>query len=297
MTIGLIIQIVLNGLTMGMIYVLVVLGLDLILRSSRILNFAHGQFYMLGAYGYFFSVSILHLHWILSIFISLAVAGLMGFLSYLGIFNFVQKRFLRGGSFSFRLLTSAMASVGLMMILQQGTLSVIGTSEYALPSVFPQMIHFAGATLPVERVVIIIAAWLLCGGLYLLMFKTRIGMGMRAVAFDPETSSLQGVNTFQIYLVSFIVGCALSGVAGGIIAPVFSVTPAMGTHIIFIAFMVMVVGGMGSYKGAIVGGLLLGLMFSFGFQFFGGVAYVYVFVAVLLVIIFRPEGMLGEALD
>ena len=95
---------------------------------------------------------------------------------------------------------------------------------------------------------------------------------MRAVSFDSEMCSLLGVNTFWVYLSSFSIGCALSGIAGAIIAPIFSVNPDMGHGIIATALMVMMVGGVGSYRGAVVGGIVVGLVLSFGYQFFGGIS-------------------------
>jgi branched-subunit amino acid ABC-type transport system permease component len=120
---------------------------------------------------------------------------------------------------------------------------------------------------------------------------------MRAVAFDSEAASLQGVNPFRAYLGSFVVGCGLAGVAGGTVAASFSVTPSMGHNIICMAFLVMVVGGIGSYKGAVLGGILVGQVLSFGYQFLGSISNVVLFVLVLITLSFRPGGILGEASD
>lgn len=297
MTLGLLIQLVANGLALGMLYLLIVLGVDLILRGTKILNFAQGQFYMLGAYTFFLFYGLLRLNWILAFFCAAFAIMLLGFISYISIFNIVQRRFIPGMPFLYRLLISAMASIGLMMILQQGTLLVFGTAERGMRSIFPQMISIADIRIPLERIVIILLVLLTCLGLYLLMYKTRLGRAMRAVAFDAEVSSLLGVNPSVIYLTSFMLGCGLAGIAGATVAPVFSVTPTMGTHIILTSFMVMVVGGIGSYKGAILGGIIVGLASSFGYQFLGGFAQSLIFVLVIVLIVFRPGGLLGEVLD
>jgi len=297
MTIELFVQLVLNGLGLGMLYVLIVLGVEVILRGTKILNFAHGQIYMLGAYSFFVFYWVFRIHFFIALIFSAISIALLGVISYLALFNTVQRRFIVGAPMSYRLLISAMASVGLMMILDQGTLLVFGTSERGIPSIFPQMIRVGNIIFPLERLVIIILSLLICGGLYLLMFKTKLGKAMRAVSFDAEVCALQGINTFQIYLISFGVGCALAGLAGAIVAPVFSVTPDMGHAIIFTAFLVMIVGGFGSYKGAILGGVLGGLVLSFGFQFFGGAAEAFLFIFVIIILIFKPGGLLGEAHD
>lgn len=290
-------QLVVNGLSAGMLYLLVVFGIDLILRSTKILNFAHGQFYMIGAYMCFLTYGVLHMNYFLSLVIACLAVATLGALSYLGIFNFVQKRFAGVGSVSFRLLVSATSSVGLMMILQQGIILLFGTTTHGLPSAFPQTITWDGVQLRAERLVVILLGVMFCFGLYWLLFRTRMGKAARSVSFDAEASSLQGINASVVYLLSFIIGCALAGFAGAVIAPIFVVTPVMGHSIIFLALMVLVAGGIGSYKGAILGAVLVGLFTSFGYQFLGGVSHMLLFVSVMLLLIFRPGGILGEALD
>jgi len=297
MTVILLAQLLVNGLAIGAGYILIVVGLDIILRGTKILNFAHGQFYMLGAYILFVEYEVLHLNFALSLVLCGLALLLLGAISYLFVFSIVQRRFALGATFSYRLLLSAMASVGLMMILQQGTLLAFGTSGKGVSPVFTQMIVFSDYRLPLERLAIILIAALALFGLYLLMFKTKLGKAMRAVCFDSEAASLQGINTFLIFLVCFAVGSALAGLAGGVIAPVFSVTPTMGTEVIFLAFLVLLIGGLGSYKGTILGGILVGLALSFGFQFFGGLSQLLVFILAIVILAFRPGGILGEVFD
>jgi len=292
---GLFIQLIVNALTIGSIYILMVLGLDIILRGTKILNFAHGQLYMLGAYVLLLFFQTLNLNFALALILSGATLAVVGALSYLGVFAVLSRRFTVSTTFSYRLLLSAMASVGLMMILQQGTLLCFGTQERGILSPFPQIIDVFGVRISLTRVVIIFLSILICIGLFLLMYKTRFGKIMRAVSYDPEAVTLQGINTFWIFVSCFALGSALAGLAGGIIAPLFSVTPAMGQNIIFMSFLVLLVGGIGSYRGTIAGGLLVGLLLSFGFQFMGGIAELFVFILVIVILVFKPGGLLGEA--
>jgi branched-chain amino acid transport system permease protein len=287
-------QLLVNGFAIGMLYVLIVLGMDMILKGTKILNFAHGQIYMLGGYFFYLTFSTFRLNPFMAIFLSGLFSLILGVLSYLGVFGLIQRRFTSQTTLSYRLLMSAMASVGLMMILQQGTLLVFGTKEKGIISVFPQLLDFWGLRLPLERVMVILVAFILCLLLYLLFFKTRLGKAMRAVSFDAEMSSLLGVNTFWVFIMSFGIGCALAGIAGAIIAPIFSVNPNMGNGIIATALMVMVVGGIGSYKGAIIGGIVVGQVLSFGYQFFGGISQPLLFTFVILLLILRPGGLFGE---
>lgn len=300
MTVELFAQLLVNGLAVGSIYVLIALGLDIILRGNGILNFAHGQIYMLGAYVFFFTFithGMLRLNYGVALILAALAMAILGALTYVCIFGIVQRWFTPTTPLSYQLLMSAMASVGLMMILQQGTLLVFGTSERGGPSAFPEMIRFGDVTLPMERLLVILLSLAMCLGLYLLFYRTKLGKAMRAVAFDAEVSSLQGINAFRIYLLSFALGCALAGAAGAMVGSLFSITPTMGGDIIFIAFLVILVGGIGSYKGAVLGGVLMGLVLSFGYQFLGYLANVLLFVFVMVVLIFKPGGILGEELD
>lgn len=297
MSLSLFVQLLVNALTIGSIYVLMVLGLDIILRGTKILNFAHGQLYMLGAYVMFLFFQALHWDFLLSLALTGLSLGLVGMLIYLGVFATLARRFTPSTTFSYRLLLSAMASVGLMMILQQGTLLCFGTQERGIQAPFPQIIDSFGVRVSLMRLAIILTSLVICVLLYLLMNRTSLGRLMRAVSYDPEAVTLQGVNTFWVFVFCFALGSALAGLAGGIIAPVFSVTPAMGQEVIFLSLLVLLVGGIGSYRGTIFGGLLIGLLLSFGFQLLGGVAELFVFMLVIVILIFKPGGMLGEATE
>jgi len=297
MSLGLFIQLLVNALTIGSIYILMVLGLDIILRGTKILNFAHGQLYMIGAYVMFLFFQMLHVNYIVSLLLAGIALAIVGALSYLGIFAILSKRFTVSTSFSYRLLLSAMASVGLMMILQQGTLLAFGTQERGIQPPFPQILDVFDVRISLMRVVIIVLSVLVCLGLYVLMYKTSFGRLLRAVSYDPEAVTLQGVNAFWILVLCFALGSALAGLSGAIIAPLFSVTNQMGQNVIFLSFLVLLLGGIGSYRGTIIGGLLVGLLLSFGFQFLGGVAELFVFMLVIIILIIRPGGLLGEATE
>ena len=297
MTVSLFVQILINGLAMGMLYILVVLGFDLILRVTNIFNFAHGEFYMLGAYALYFVCVILKLPFVVSLILTVIALALLGGIAYIGVFQWVQRRFKPGMPFTYLLLTSAMVSIGLKMIFSQGALVSFGTTARGVPSVFPQVLTVSGVRLPAEKLAIIIIGSVVLAGLYFLMFKTKLGKSMRAVSLDAVTSSLQGINPSRTYLVGFAVGCGLCGIAGGMIAPVFAVTTEMGSHMLFVALLVMLLGGIGSYKGAILGAIIVGLFLSFGYHFIGGVSELLLFIGAIVLLIFKPGGILGEVRD
>ena len=186
MTLGLFCQLCVNGLSVGMIYLLIVLGIDIIMRLTSIMNFAHGQFYMMGAYAFWFTYVVLRFNVVPAILISGATVVLLGALSYRFVFHVLQRRFSPATPYSFRLLLSAMASVGLMMILGQTAVVSFGTQHRGIPSIFPQTIGVGHVSLSVERVVVILIGILLVIGLFLPLFKTKIGKAMRAVSSNAS---------------------------------------------------------------------------------------------------------------
>jgi branched-chain amino acid transport system permease protein len=278
-------QLFVNGLSIGMIYVLVASGLILLLGVVRIFNFSHGEFYMLGAFVTFGMCELFHLNFFLSTVIAMAVVTLLGMVSYKLIFEHM-----RGD-----ILLCTGASIGLSMMLQRGALLGFGTQERGLHPPISGSLIVGPVTLPSEKVTAIVLCLAVMCALYVLLMRTRMGKAMRAVKQDNECASLQGINTSRIYMVVFAIGCALAAMAGGIIAPVFSITPDMG-HVIFLkCLMVLMVGGMESMVGGVIGGMIVGLTTSFGMFYLGGLSEVLLFALIGVILVFKPGGLFGEA--
>lgn len=297
MTVELFFQLVVNGLAVGMLYVLIVLGLDIIIRVCNIFNFAHGHIYTLSAFVFWFGYVKLELHPLLALILCLLSMVLFGGVTYLSVFNTLQTRFTPNMTFSHRLLLSAMLSVGLMMIVARGVLLLFGGEERGAPSIFTQMINIGNVRLPVEKLAIILVSWLVMGGLFFFLYKTKLGKALRAVSSDAEVCSMLGINTKVIGMAGYTLACMLAGVAGALVVPVYAVTVEMGSTIIFISIVVMMLGGIGSYRGTILGGFIVGQVMSFGFQFIGGLSQLALWILFMIIIILRPGGLLGEALD
>lgn len=277
-----------NGLQTGMLIVLMACGLVLVLGITKIFNFAHGEFYMIGAYiTFYFSHFLFKFHFSISLFLSALGAGLLGWLSYLAVFQRIRGN----------LLLCAGATIGMSIALRQGALLVFGTTERGMPSVFSGVIRIGDYSLPWEKIVVII----LCLGVLFILFyvikMTKIGKAMRAVSLDSETASLQGINVNWIYGITVAAGCALAGVAGGIIAPILAVTPHMGHRSLLLVLIVLLVGGLESLPGAVLAGIGLGMVMSFGFQFFGGISEMIVFIVIGIFLIFKPGGILGRVIE
>jgi len=297
MTVSLFFQLLINGIALGLLYMMVVLGLDVILRVTGLINFAHGQIFMLGAYTLFFSVSMLHVNFALGLLFSGIAISIAGCVCYVLVFYQLQKRFAPGDLFVYMMSMSAMASLGLMMVISQGALVVFGADQKTVTSPFPQVLSVSGVTFPAERLMVIGVSVVILVLLYFLMYRTRLGRAMRAVSLDAEVSSMHGINAFKVYLMGFGLGCGLAGLAGGTIAPLFPLSTDMGVSMIILALLVQLMGGVGSYKGTIYSAIIVGLVLSFGQFFVGGLAQVLLFGFVIVLLIFRPQGLFGEGVE
>lgn len=293
----LLLQLVVNGLSIGAIYILLVFGLQLIIRTTGIVNFAHGEFYVIGAYAFWFTFNVLGLHLGISVILTLIIMVAVSALVYFVVFHHVQRQFRPDTPLSNKLLMSAMASIGLMIVLSRVIVLYFGTDQKGIPSILPQIITLGGVQLPAERLSIILIAVLIAGTLSVFFFRTKLGKAMRAVSTDALAARFMGINSDRIFLASFALGATLAGIAGLLVAPIFALDPQMGTEIIFMAMLVMVLGGIKSYKGAVFAGIAVGLAQSFGYQFLGVISHTLLFVAVIIFLIFRPGGFFGEALE
>lgn len=279
----------LNGVMLGLNYALIALGLTLIFGILGIVNFTHGEMYMLGGYVayYFFG------HFGLNFFLTLALAAIL--IGFLGVI--LEKFIFRPLTTRPKLeLTSLIAAVGLAWVFQMVAVIAFGDLDKHVPSVFKGIIRMGGVVITVERVATILIGIALIGALNLFLLKTKSGMTIRAVAQDKEAAALQGVSVDRITALTFGIGCGLAATAGALVAPIFGVSPSMGGEVILKAFLVVILGGMGSVPGAMLGGLVLGFVESFGCLVFSvPTVMVLTFSIIILILIIKPKGLLGHA--
>jgi branched-chain amino acid transport system permease protein len=269
-----------------MVYVLVALGLTLIFSILEIINFAHGEFYMLGGYVTYYVYALFGLHYFATLVLAILTVGVAGVVAERLIFHD-----LRG-----KALNAFIVSLGLLWVMQAGAQLAFGVLDKPVPSAFSGVVRLFGLVMSVERVVVTVSAIVLIVALYLFLRFSRPGRAMRAVAQDPDAAALQGVNIDMVSALGFGVGCALAGGAGGLLAPLFAVSPAMGALPVVKAFIIIIVGGMGSLPGAVLGGLLLGGVEGLGALFMGSAAVnILGFVMVIVVLLVRPRGLVGGA--
>jgi branched-chain amino acid transport system permease protein len=277
-------QVVVNGLSLSAIYVLVALGFTLLFGIMRVVNFAHGEFAMLGGFALYYLYGTFHLPWLIAVpLAALAVAIPSLVLEQLVFRWFYQKMF-----------QSMIGLLGLNMILMFGAVLIWDAFERNVPPAFPGIVEFGDIILPADRLVLIGVALACLAGFYLFMVQTRQGLAMRAAAQDVEIAETQGIDTKKIYRMAFFVAILMSALAGALYGQVYTVSPFMGDRPLLVAFVVVILGGMGSIPGAALGGVILGFAESFLGTFYGAsVAAFASFGVVILLLIFRPWGLLG----
>jgi branched-chain amino acid transport system permease protein len=286
MSIELLTQATLNGFGLAVVYILVALGLTLIFSILDIINFAHGEFYMLGGFVTYYGFAVFGVNYFLTLVLAVVVVGLAGVLAERIVF-----RHLRG-----KTLNAFIVSLGLLWVLQASTQLSFGVLDKSVPSAVSGIVRVFGLVISRERLVVIVTASALMAALYVFLRFTRTGQAMRAVAQDADAAALQGVNIEVVSALGFGVGCALAGAAGALLAPVFAVSPTMGALPVVKAFIIIIVGGMGSLPGAVLGGLLLGAVEGISTLFMSSAAVNMLgFLVVIAVLLVRPRGLFGVA--
>lgn len=285
----------LNGLVIGVLYALMAIGLSLIFSVLKLVNFAHGECYMIGAFVSYYLATLFGMNPILSVFLSMAVVFLVGVA--------IQYLFLRPlytGAVERKDEYAILITFGLGIFLQNLAMSVFGPWTKRSPDFLPGTTALGFLTVDNNRLVVSGVAIIIMVALLLIIGKTFIGKALRAVSQDRDAAAIVGINPHRMNLLAFGIGVALAGGAGALIGPIFLISPVMGILPGIKSFVIIVLGGMGSIRGAIIGGLLLGEIESLGSVFLldptRGLAYKNAFGVLLLAIILllKPTGLFGE---
>lgn len=280
----LILQTSLNSLYAASFLALVAVGLVLIFGVMGVINFAHGELYMLGAYAVVLVYVKLGLPFIAAVIAGLLFVGAIG----MGMERMIFSR-LSGNP-----LGGLVASIGLLMIFQAVVTLTFGVRMAHVPTLTKEVLHFGDAILPVQRAFVIGAAIVLLSSLWLFLNKTRQGWALRACAQDPEAAMLQGISTRKTAQIAMVLGAVLAAAAGAMTAPLIPPSPLMGHAVIVAAFIVIIVGGVGSLTGAVVASVLYAFVHTFVTTFHDGVsADIVGLLLMLAVLIVRPAGLFG----
>ncbi len=277
----------LNALYAASYISLVAVGLVLIFGVMGVINFAHGELFMAGAYAVVALYADGGAPFLVAVAAGLAFVGCLGLVMERALFRPLRDNPLGG----------LVASIGFLMILQASAVMLFGVRMEHIPPVSQEVIVFSEKVrLPLPRLFVIVAAIVLLSALWYFLKRTRFGWALRASAQDAEAASLQGISLTQTAKIAMFIGAALAGVAGALTAPLVSVTPHMGHSVIVTAFIVIIVGGVGSLEGAVIASVVYAFVQTVVTTFWDGVIADIVGLSLMLtVLIIKPTGLFGTA--
>ena len=277
-----------NALVLGGTYALLGIGLTLIFGIMRIVNFTHGEFYTFGAYMVYLFAMVLGLNFFLSLFAAVILGLVLG-----AAVEFLLLRPLRDASID----TTMLVMTGAWIVMQNTELLVWGGVAKSVTHPFPVAPLVLGPiSISWIRVFVFVIAVLLIVAAHLLINKTRLGRAMRSTFQDRETAALMGVNINAIHMATFALGSGLAAAAGALLGPVFVLAPTMGDMVALKAFAIVILGGLGSFMGAALGGLILALVEEMGAGYISsGYRDAIGFLIIIAVLIYKPTGLFARA--
>ena len=281
---------VFNGIQFGVLIALLATGLSLIFGMLGIINFAHGSLYMLGAYFVWTCVQMLPIpgnFWL----------GLVLTLPLMALVGLIIERFLLRRMYGQPVVYQILITFGLLLVIQQGVALIYGTVPLPLgmPRYFEGEINLGLLLYPVYRLFTMILGLAIISCVWFFIERSALGAIIRASAEDPETAKTLGINTRTVYTWTFALGSALAGLGGGLHAPMIGgLQHTTGTEILLISFIVVVIGGMGSIRGALLGGIILGVVRGLAGVFWAPASDFVMFAAMGIILMIRPQGLLGR---
>lgn len=293
-----IIQIILNGMVLGGVFLIVAIGLNIIYGLNRVMNLAHGSLYALGAYmGYTLVTGNVQLFGLdfefggLNFFIALILAPAL-----VGVVGYVLERVLIEPMRKRPMIYTLILTYGLMFLIDGLIKANWGdTPHYIIPPDFlKDPVYIGSFSYPAYRFALLVGVALVMSALMLLLNRTRMGINMRAAADIPEMVSALGVNLKVVRVGAFVLGCMMAGIAGFFVGPLYPILPIMGHDMLISSFVVIVIGGLGSLRGAIYAALLVGFVQAFAEALITNFAMVIVYLLMAMILVFKPYGILGE---
>lgn len=282
---GFALQIFINGLSLSFTYALLAIGLTLVVGVLRVLNFAHGELLMMGGFTVWVVFAVLDFPFFLGLIAAVFFVAGIALAIERGLFRRTREDPFRG----------FIISLGLVYILQVSALLIFGLRDKSLPLALPGRIEMLGTFISIQRIVMIAVIASVIAGVWMFLERTKFGRAVRACTQDSEAAALQGINRNRMSIIVMGMAGGLAGLAGGMISQTFAVGPYFGTAMIMKAFIVVIVGGMGSVGGTLVASLLFGFLDSTLSSLVNPRITILVDVLVLLVILaFRPRGLFGR---
>ena len=281
-------QILVNGAILSANYALIALGITLIFGIMNVLNFAHGQMFMIGGLIVYTACVVFKLPYAVGLLAAAVLVGLIGMLLERTLFQRVMR-------ISSREENTMLLAVGTALLLENIALYVFGEKQRGIPPMVSGVYRLGSAFLPANRLLVFAISLALIAAVLLFVNFTRQGRAMRALAQDRTATMLMGVDVNRISMLGFGLGAALAGIAGGLLISVSGVNAGIGTAISTKAFIMIMIGGAGVIGGALLGAVALGFAEAIGYALFpGSVTYLLIFTALILFLLIRPQGIMGK---
>ncbi len=280
------VDIALNSLVLSGVFLIVAIGLNIIYGLSRVMNLAHGSLYALGAYAGYTLVSV-GLNFFVALLIAPIIIAIIGLIIERTVIAPMRKR---------SIVYTLILTYGLMFFLD-GMIKYFWGNEprfIELPAFMRGTLPILGSHYPVFRLMTLLITAAAMAGLMLFLGKTKIGLILRAASHIPEMVSCLGINMTYVHMGAFALGCVLAGIAGVIAGPLYTIDPIMGHEMLLSSFVVIVIGGLGSLRGAVVAALLIGVVQTLAEFFVTDLAMVIVYMMMAVILAFMPRGILGE---
>jgi len=259
-------------------------GMVLVFSILGILNWTHGQLFMLGAFTVFYANKAAGIPFPIGILLGGILVAALGMMIKKFIIDRIGNELYIG-----------VATLSLIFALEGAATLLFGADDRGLASVLPGVFTLAGGTISYQKLAVIFFTLIVMAAMYFVLNRTKIGLAIRAVAQEPVAASLSGISTQRLSLIVMGIGCALAAMAGAIIAPIYPINPFIGRSPMIMALLAIVIGGLGSLRGAIAGGLILGFLHSIIAYYISYLSEVVLFVLVILILLVKPQGIFGAS--
>jgi branched-chain amino acid transport system permease protein len=279
-----------DGLIQSCIYMTMAFGMVLVFSILGILNWTHGQFYMLGAFVVYYAVTAAGIPFPLGMLLAAVVIGGLGMLVEKLIIERVNIPSAQGAIYV------TVATIALIFFFEGAASMLFGMQDKGLAMVFPGVLDLGSFSVSYQKIAVVIFTLVVMIAMYIVLNRTKVGLAIRAAAQEPTAASLYGISIGRVSLLVMGIGCGLAAMAGGIMAPVFAVNPFIGRIPMIMSLLAIVIGGLGSLTGAIIGGIILGFINSIVAYYISYFSEVVLFVLVILILLVRPQGLFGTSL-
>jgi len=281
------IQIIVNGIILGSVYSLIALGLNLTFGIMKVINFAHGQMYMLGTFIAYYIYGVYGYNYFIALLVSIIVLAIIG-VAMERLFRHVSK-------YAEREEVTMLLALGLSLFIANIALHMFGAKVRGIPDLMDKVYKNYNAYIPAQRVLIFLMAILSMIFFLYFLQRSKTGRALRALAQNREVSCLMGINVNKISMIGFAIGAALAGISGTIIAFIFPIYAGSGEEITIKAFIMIMIGGAGVIPGAILGGFVLGMLEAAGYGLLGSsLTFLFIYFGVIVFLIFKPNGLIGK---